>query len=317
MMNDQETSSLGQTPPADAGTPAASASLGSTLASARESRGWTIEQVSHYLKLAPRQIEAIEADNLAALPGLAVTRGFIRSYAKLLSVDVSAHMARLGGGAASSDPTAPRQPLATPFKEGRRGAGVRRSAARRPPWVVMSASLLVVGVVAAAAWQFSREHRSAAGASPVSASRPLQNETTDRDGADSGQAMGSAAVQAPLADPAGTVSGPSGAVVAGGESVSNQGASASAQAAAAPAAAAGNILELVMNKDSWLEVRRIDTKQVIASRLVKAGTIETFEIDAPVALKIGNASGVRATFRGEPLDLIASAPNNIARLTLK
>jgi cytoskeleton protein RodZ len=51
--------------------------------------------------------------------------------------------------------------------------------------------------------------------------------------------------------------------------------------------------------------------------LVRAGTTETIEINEPVSVTVGNASGVDASWRGTPLDFKAAAKNNVARLNLK
>jgi len=63
-------------------------SVGTILREAREKFGMSIEDVAVQIKLAPRQIEALEADDLSKLPELAFVRGFIRSYAKILRLDV-------------------------------------------------------------------------------------------------------------------------------------------------------------------------------------------------------------------------------------
>ncbi len=62
-------------------------SLGERLAAERNVREWTIEYVASQLNLAARQIQALENENYAALPGMASVRGFVRAYAKLLKVD--------------------------------------------------------------------------------------------------------------------------------------------------------------------------------------------------------------------------------------
>ena len=62
-------------------------SVGTRLSAEREALGWSVEQVASQLNLAPRQIQALEQDNYAALPGIASVRGFIRAYAKLLKID--------------------------------------------------------------------------------------------------------------------------------------------------------------------------------------------------------------------------------------
>ena len=60
---------------------------GRTLAAQREAMGWTVEQVADQLKLAVRQVVALEAGDYASLPGPAVVRGFVRAYAKIVKLD--------------------------------------------------------------------------------------------------------------------------------------------------------------------------------------------------------------------------------------
>ncbi|HNA05291.1 MAG TPA: helix-turn-helix transcriptional regulator, partial [Rhodocyclaceae bacterium] len=62
-------------------------SPGAALRSARVARGLSVEEVAHALKLAPRQIEAIEADAFDRLRGLTFARGFVRNYARHLGLD--------------------------------------------------------------------------------------------------------------------------------------------------------------------------------------------------------------------------------------
>jgi cytoskeleton protein RodZ len=68
-------------------TPAAKAFPGRLLRELRESRNLTIGDVAQALKFSPRQIEALERDDFAALPGVTFLRGFIRSYARWLKTD--------------------------------------------------------------------------------------------------------------------------------------------------------------------------------------------------------------------------------------
>src|SRR5690606_25191490 len=49
------------------------------LAAAREARGWSVSDVASKLGMVPRQIEAIERGDWAALPGQAFVRGAIRA----------------------------------------------------------------------------------------------------------------------------------------------------------------------------------------------------------------------------------------------
>src|SRR5882724_369510 len=65
----------------------AEVTIGARLREARERLGLSVSEVAQRLKFAQRQIEALEADQAAALPGLTFVRGFVRSYAKLVGLD--------------------------------------------------------------------------------------------------------------------------------------------------------------------------------------------------------------------------------------
>ncbi len=69
--------------------PSVGAHPGAQLAAQRQALGWSVEQVAEQLKLARRQIIALEAGDYAALPGTAVVRGFIRAYAKVVKLDAT------------------------------------------------------------------------------------------------------------------------------------------------------------------------------------------------------------------------------------
>ncbi len=62
-------------------------SPGAKLAAGRNAMGWSVEYVAAQLKMAPRQINAIEKDDYVSLPEAAIIRGFLRAYAKLLKLD--------------------------------------------------------------------------------------------------------------------------------------------------------------------------------------------------------------------------------------
>ena len=56
-------------------------------ARAREAAGLSLDQVAQQLKLAPRQVKALEDENFGELPGRTFSRGFVRNYARLLNLD--------------------------------------------------------------------------------------------------------------------------------------------------------------------------------------------------------------------------------------
>ncbi|EGD04411.1 XRE family transcriptional regulator, partial [Burkholderia sp. TJI49] len=61
--------------------------VGSRLAQLREAKGWTVEDVSARLKVAPPKLRALEAGDISHLPGVTFALGVVRSYAKMLGVD--------------------------------------------------------------------------------------------------------------------------------------------------------------------------------------------------------------------------------------
>ncbi|MBV2264463.1 MAG: helix-turn-helix domain-containing protein, partial [Thauera sp.] len=65
------------------------ASPGARLRRAREARGESVHEAAFAIKLSPRQIEALENDDFAALPGMAFVRGFARNYARYLGLDAT------------------------------------------------------------------------------------------------------------------------------------------------------------------------------------------------------------------------------------
>ncbi len=73
------------------------ASVGRQLREARERLGMSVEEVVAKIKIAQRQIVALEADDFQSLPETAFMRGFVRSYAKLLQLDAQPLLDALPG----------------------------------------------------------------------------------------------------------------------------------------------------------------------------------------------------------------------------
>lgn len=279
-------------------------SVGMQLAHKRQQNGWSIDDVANQLKLAPRQIQAIEADDYAALPTIVMTRGYIRSYAKMLGLDPATILPSTVPVMAVKTQILGKQPTsATIFSESRLLLGGRN----RIPynWIFGAIVLVLIGILMAEFGGFSALRRPLETSAPVPAANHV------------GEGMASDAVTTP-APPASK----SRAVV------NAEGISAPLDAAIAvvkpqeanaviPVAAAGaNILKLTFKQNSWVEITRAD-KKILFSRVGKSGSTETFDIDQPVSIVIGNLAGVDVTLRGEAVDLKAGTKNNIARLNLK
>ena len=68
---------------------------GQGLRAARDSARQSVDAVAQHLKLAPRQIRALEAGAWGELPGPTFVRGFARNYARLFDLDGDAIVAAL------------------------------------------------------------------------------------------------------------------------------------------------------------------------------------------------------------------------------
>jgi cytoskeletal protein RodZ len=64
-----------------------SQTLGEKLRQAREAKGISVSEVAEQTRIAPLYIESIDNDDYRALPGGIFNRGFIKSYARYVSVD--------------------------------------------------------------------------------------------------------------------------------------------------------------------------------------------------------------------------------------
>ncbi|HJV85776.1 MAG TPA: RodZ domain-containing protein [Noviherbaspirillum sp.] len=302
------------------------ASPGAQLAACRKERGWTVEQVASQLNLAPRQIVAIESDDYPALPGMPIVRGFIRAYAKLLKIDPAPLLATLGGETVMmNEPIAPRKTLSTPFSE-RRLPVMGERPGLSSKWIV-GLLLLVLAAVAIWATQIGGDWFSPTKLEP-SAAKPGTEAPLPNAGAPAQKPAeaelpqaASPAAPAPGATPESAVQAASPANTASPaqpETAKPDAAVAPAGTATTPATATTgkDALQLKVNEDSWVQVRRAGDNKVLLSRVVKAGETETVDVTEPITVVIGNASGVEANLRGTPLTLKAGR-GNVARLNLK
>ncbi|MEM4989644.1 RodZ domain-containing protein [Collimonas sp. H4R21] len=302
--------------PETAGANSGQLSLGEQLAGRRQELGWSVQDVASHLKLAPRQIDAMENDNYAALPTMVMTRGFIRSYAKLLGLDATALLATISP-AVTAQPTASTvhgSPLSTPFSESRFSLMGRNKFAYK--WLVVLAVLLLLLAVAIRLDVIpvvqntlqSLAEKSAAAGSAASTEDKAVAPAVETQAVET-QAVDTTANAALTATPA-----PAASAAAVSETGVNA-APANTQVVN-PATAGGGELSLNFRQDSWVEIKRADNT-VLISRLAKAGSAETVDMSQPVNIIIGNLAGVDATLRGVPVDLKAGSKTNVARLNLK
>jgi cytoskeleton protein RodZ len=258
---------------------------GELLAARRNELRWTLQEVSQRLKLAPRQITALEANDFASLPGMASVRGFIRSYARLLELDPVPLLEMLSNEPNPAvDPILLRRPLPSRGFPGRRYAppsGHRRGSRR-----LSGLALLVMVFVGALAYAAYRH-----GLPTISIDVPSISTVFDS-WKNLTESTPSEATDKPL-------SAPEAAAVDEQKSIDPS-----------------RLLELKLREDAWVEISALNGNKLV-SRLMKAGTTEQFDMSEPVILVIGNASGVDANLRGQPLNLRAVARDNVSKLSLK
>ena len=286
---------------------------GAQLAAQRQVLGWSIEQVSEQLKLASRQVIAIEQDNYEALPGLAVTRGFIRAYAKLLKLEVAPLLALMTQDVIAVTAAVPlRRALPTTFSEARLPMlGNRREMLTR--WNVGVAVLILLLLIALLAQQMNwipalpdslvvNAKKELVPVSPPILPAVASAEDT---------AVGVAVNEHPTSVVGSQVTVDAVAVskavpLASGDSMSLQVAESGSR----------NQLLVKIHEDSWIDVKQQNGVTVL-SRLLKAGATQSFEVGDGLFLTVGNASGVEVLLRGESLEIKSGAKNNIARIKLK
>jgi cytoskeleton protein RodZ len=286
----------------------APATAGALLVAAREAAGLSIEAVAQQLKLAPRQVRALEEGDYTHLPGRTFVRGFARNYARLVRLDPEKVLGALAAGATASTLAAPTlQPTAPTIGE------LPTSDHAKPGWTRWAIPVTLAAIVAAAAvYEWSR---------PAGDGRPVGGSAAPGTGGHSAAppaAQDRSAV--PLANPvAAGASAPEAIPLQAPAAVP---APSAAPAGAAPAAipvgsapASDQPLTLSFRDYSWTEVRDRDGR-VLLSGMNPGGTAQSLSGTPPLDLVIGNASDVSVTYRGQPVDLAPHTRQNVARFTL-
>lgn len=285
---------------------------GTQLAARRQELGLSIEQVASQLNLASRQIQAIETDNYAALPGMASVRGFIRAYAKLLKVEPAPLLLLIANetiGPSGALPLGP--PLSTtPFSDNRLSSMSRYSLPSKPVMIVLLIALLVATLIG---W-----HLELIPGLPQSMTSKLGKGLTflSASGASAPETVSVGAADTPYTTSAGMATEPIIASIAVQAATPVPSGALAAPAAGDAAINAKDMLVLKMREDSWVEIKRPDDSMLI-SRVAKAGTTEAFKVKESLLLTVGNASGVDATLRGKSMQLESDAKSNVARIILK
>lgn len=259
-------------------------SLGLLLQKAREARGLTIDDVVQTLKFSPRQIEALEANDMSALPGGMFVRGVVRSYARFLKLDPEPLLALLATEA----------PLALPDVRppDNMGNAMPNSGLRQvPPLVAFSVVLLIASAIMVG-WHFL-------GINPLGAIRTVE----------------------PPVEPAGTaVPVPESSVPV---AITPPPVSASEPTVSSPATvevtAATDVdtkqLAFRFRGKSWVEVRDAKQQVILTGQYMDGGS-DVVAGRPPFQIVIGNAPNVSLVYGDHPVDLKPHTRAEVARFTL-
>ena len=285
--------------------PDAYVGAGAQLQAAREAAGLSLDQVAQQLKLAPRQVRALEEENFGMLPGRTFTRGFMRNYARLLNLDPDLLVAHLPDAAHA--PSLEPPPL---HSTGTTMAELPTAHAHTPSfgrWLIPL--VLVAAIVAAAGYEWYRG-RPASVAAPPRATQTVPAPNTPN--------MSTTPLPNPVAPDSGATGTGVPRATSGGLAPPGTAQPESAQAAAPVAANAAVDAVLVIRYEgpSWTEIRD-SAGQTLISRLVGADSIEPFDGVPPFSIVIGNARAVTLLYRGQPVDLVPYTRLNVARLVLR
>ncbi len=278
-------------------TPPPAASAGARLREAREAAGMTIDAVAQQLKLAPRQVKALEDDDFAQLPGRTFIRGFMRNYARLVRLDPEALLAALPEGGAA--PSLEHPSLASTTRvigELPADAHGKPKAAR---WAIPLALVAIVAV--GAVYEFAR---------------PLAEHGKAPAGKTAGAPAAPTPAPAPAPAPQAVDASPPAAPAESGAPAAAAGAPPAAEVVAPVAAAGDAPLVFVFRGTSWIEVK--DAKgAIVLSTIGYPGATHAVGGALPLDVVLGNAEAVAVTWRGAPFDAAPFTKQNVAKFTVK
>ncbi|WP_025600899.1 RodZ domain-containing protein [Burkholderia sp. WSM2230] len=319
------------------------AAVGARLTQLRESKGWSIEDVSARLKVAPGKLRALEAGDISHLPDTTFALGVVRSYAKMLGADPApfTQALRREKGVPAPDLSMPAS-SGKDLPRGRVSLSLGGGAQKSRSWL-WGVAAVIVAVIALAMWHtnggdstawLSRLKASANGGAggvtgasgavgavgqgPAAGSEAAAQEVASAPETEAAAPGAASATPMPAPLTAGTApaSAPPVTATPAAPVASAPAAVAAASATAPPAGSA--IVALRVTKDSWFSVRGKDGKEVF-SGLVRAGDTKEVTGEAPFKVTVGNKAGLESiTLDGAPVDpsKYAGAKGNVARFAL-
>lgn len=311
-------------------------SLGNILREAREKLGLSVADVAGQIKFAPRQIEALEAEDFKSLPEAAFLRGFVRSYAKILRLDAEALLASMPQTKMAAVELIPAS-VGVPFPNAQ--------SSRQQNMIWLGAALLLAVIVAAFAFMHFKTPLKQAKeqASVAKVETPITLPTEAKTVSEPLVLKSSTiepvvpAVPVVTAAPKVRSSAAQSSVRAAKTLSSDREAKAQSSVRAAKTLAAKDAkvksansvtppgalpqtaeLRLVFGEESWTEIKDKDDK-IISSQINPRGSELHLEGNPPFTMLIGHAASASLYYRGKQVDLkpYINQYSEVAHLKLK
>jgi cytoskeleton protein RodZ len=244
--------------------------IGARLRAAREKKGLALLQVAEKLHVDARVLQALEAEDFAALGADVYVRGHLRRYAEAVGESATELPQLYASSSRTVRPDLTRIP--------------RGQSAQPPSRVMLPALLLVVGCALAGLlwWLFTL---------PGEKAQPLPALSPAAPAAPAATAAGAAAPDASAPEPAAT------------ESATHPAAMTPATTGAAVSARAGQAqLELRFSAVSWVDVSDADGRQLLQG-LIEAGSTRTLSGTPPLRVVLGNAPAVALQLNGQSVSV--------------
>lgn len=301
-----------------------SSRCGGALRTARENQGLSIQDIASRLRLSPKQVESIEADNFAALPEPTIVRGFIRNYAKQLKI--------------SAEPLLDAYNVLVPNPDLHRlilmpSANMKMTSLKKPKssryLLAVLATVLCLGV-----WLFYQNY--VAKPSPNALGEAVNGGTVSGESTPSESALGKSALSTDLLPEAAlpaaeresdlkistelTLPAP-----VADANVSNAApvatilpvpAKPAVTAPIAPSANGKTKLEFNATQETWVSVIDASGREIY-NKIIFAGSRESIDVTPPVNVTVGNAAATSLSMSGKSVDLAPHSRQNVARIKLE
>jgi cytoskeleton protein RodZ len=265
-------------------------SLGAILRAAREQNGMDVDEAARQLRLSPRQLMALEADDIGALPSPTFARGFIRNYARLLQLEseplLVIYRRMMPENATGTSISLHSEDI--PIQTGNRSA-----------WLPYLAFSVVLGVAVGGWWAYM-DWRDGLSLKAVNSEKVLPAVPVP---------------PSPVATEQQTEPSPT-EILLPPEELPQPSASLTPPIVTLPATPPGTRILMKFTQPSWVRVLDRDGKEIFQKSRPE-NTEDAIEGNPPFKVEIGNAAGVQLSYNGQPIDLAPHTKANVARLTLE